>query len=88
MQNKLCVIISSEYAVGNSVSDEKDRARHKLWNAEVQQDLETVKKTLDDHRCIEIKIPAIANQQSMANIVREKLAEVQITQTTTCHIVL
>lgn len=76
MQDKLCIIISSEYP--------KDKI---LWNEEVQRDLVTVKETLANYHCIEITIPVVAGRLSARKLVQTTLDAIPLPYTT-CHIVL
>lgn len=79
MNNKLCIIISSEYP--------KSEADAKLWNDEVQADLTIVKATLLDHELVEIAIPAGTGLLSANKLVKRALDKIQ-TYYPTCHIVL
>jgi hypothetical protein len=79
MNNKLCIIISSEYAT--TVTDST------LWNDEVQADLNIVKATLQDHELVEIEIPAGAGLLTVNKLVKHSLDN-NHTYYPTCHIVL
>ncbi|MBP6917465.1 MAG: hypothetical protein KBB94_00930 [Legionellaceae bacterium] len=76
MQDKLCIVLSSEYPANNPV-----------WNDEVQRDLTTVKETLTDHDCIEITLPVIAGRLFTKKLVKAALDAIGV-HYTTCHIVL
>ena len=79
MNNKLCIIISSEYAT--SVTDST------LWNDEVQADLNIVKAILHDHEMVEIWIPVDAGLRKVNKLVKHSLDNIH-TYYPTCHIVL
>lgn len=76
MQDKLCIIISSEYPETESV-----------MNNEVQQDLATVEETLADYTCIKITIPVKSSEVYAKKLTAEVLKEIP-KHYANCHIVL
>lgn len=79
MNNKLCIIISSEYATSVKEST--------LWNDEVQADLNIVKAILHDHELVEIGIPVDAGLRTVNKLVKHSLDNIH-KYYPTCHIVL